>query len=459
MKSKSQLSHKERFGYSAGILISSIPSAAISTYFLYHMTQIMMIPPSIIIPLFIGTKITSAVIAPVIGFYSDRLDTKWGRKRPWFLFGSMPLAVTFFLLFVHLDFSGETAATIWAASILLMFNIFIVCVEIPYKALLPSLTKDYHERTLLYFYQIPFSIVEVLLVFTYLYLVLQHGSDYFAKADSNNSIIYLGGILSVSLMIVIPAFISFKTTKEPLYKEWGERKNFISTLKSLKENKPFLNLIIGYFLVSGGYAIFALLLPYYVKVLSDLQPLTEYANYVFFGTSLLGMIAWYFISKKIGKRNACIAGISIFGVSLILFYFADMLSIYGIYGFMFIIGFGYSSVLILTFSMLPDTMEYDFTLSGIRRDGICYGIWSLLVVANYYLINNPSGVLVKSVRYSLTNIKLVMGLISALLAFSGLYFFYRYSLTKEKYEEVLAKIESRSIEGSSNSISQVQVTE
>jgi Na+/melibiose symporter-like transporter len=59
----------------------------------------------------------------------------------------------------------------------------------------------------------------------------------------------------------------------------------------------------------------------------------------------------------------------------------------------------------------------------------------------------------------MTGIKLMMGPISALFAFSGLYFFYRYSLTKEKYEEVLAKIESRAVGESSSSISPVQAME
>jgi len=459
MKSKGQMSQKERFGYSAGVLIRAIPSVAVNSYLIYHMSEIMKLPPGLIGTLFLVAKITSAVVAPFVGFYSDRLDTRWGRKRPLFLFGSVPLAVTFFLLFVHPDFSGRTAATVWAASILLMFNIFMVCVEIPYKALLPSLAKDYHERTLIFFYQIPFSLVEVLIAFVYLHLVLKHGSDFVSKVDLKSSIIYLGGFFSVALLIVIPAYISFRTTKEPLYREWGERENFISTLKSLKENKPFFNLIVGFFLVSCGYLIFNNYLPFFSRVFDDVEALNKYAPFVFFGTLFLGMFAWYFISKKIGKRGVCIVGISIYGISLVLFYFADILGIYGIFGCMSLLGLGYSSVMVFTFSMLPDTVEYDCMISGVRRDGLYYGIWSLVAAFNVLFIKYLIAFLFKFIEYSpgfpsygepMKGIKLMMGPISALLAFAGLYFFYRYSLTKEKYEEVLAKIESRSLEGSSN---------
>ncbi|WP_017294065.1 MFS transporter [Geminocystis herdmanii] len=112
--------------------------------------------------LFVG-KIADAINDPIIGVFSDRTQTKWGRRIPWMIFAAIPFGLTFFLQWIVPKFSEDISLNnnllfLYYMMIGIVFNVFYTAVNLPYQALTPELTQDYNERTNLNSFRFSFSI-------------------------------------------------------------------------------------------------------------------------------------------------------------------------------------------------------------------------------------------------------------------------------------------------------------
>lgn len=93
-----------------------------------------------------------------MGYLSDRIRTRWGRRRPWFLFGAIPFGITFFLLWLVPNFGNSGKFWYYVIISLLLDTAFTV-VNVPYTALTAEMTSDYDERTSLTSFRFTFSII------------------------------------------------------------------------------------------------------------------------------------------------------------------------------------------------------------------------------------------------------------------------------------------------------------
>ncbi len=134
--------------------------------------------------LFIG-KIADAVNDPLIGMFSDRTKTKWGRRLPWIIFSAIPFGLVFFLQWLVPTFSQDpqlnnTLLFIYYLVIGIIFNLFYTAVNLPYQALTPELTQDYNERTNLNSVRFSFSIgasILSLILAGFVFQVFQDGQQ------------------------------------------------------------------------------------------------------------------------------------------------------------------------------------------------------------------------------------------------------------------------------------------
>ena len=103
--------------------------------------------------------IWDAVNDPLVGILTDRMRSRWGRRRPFLLFFSIPFGASFLLLWWAPPWHSQIAL---AATVTLAFMIsdtFETLCEVPFSSLLPELTPDYDERTTLTSYRIFFNLL------------------------------------------------------------------------------------------------------------------------------------------------------------------------------------------------------------------------------------------------------------------------------------------------------------
>jgi GPH family glycoside/pentoside/hexuronide:cation symporter len=162
---------------------------------------------------------------------------------------------------------------------------------------------------------------------------------------------------------------------------------------------------------------------------------------------------WIWLAKKIGKKGAYLIGMSMTILTTLGIAFgADQLGVKGTLVLMIIAGVGFGSHYVLPWAMAPDTIEYDFAKSGIRREGIYYSVWTFVIALGGalagFLVGQGLEIFgyvpdaVQSAR-SILGIRLLIGPLPALLFVLGNAAMAFYPLTRARYEQVQAQIRER----------------
>ncbi len=154
-----ELSRRQKLMYGAGDIGFSLTSTILGVYFLFFMIEVVGLRPAVAaIPIAIG-KIWDIINDPIFGYISDRTRTRWGRRRPYLLFGALPLALTFTMLWYRPDFESTTALVAYYSIAYIIFEASATLLYMPYFALTPELTSNYDEHTSLTSYRMFFSIL------------------------------------------------------------------------------------------------------------------------------------------------------------------------------------------------------------------------------------------------------------------------------------------------------------
>jgi GPH family glycoside/pentoside/hexuronide:cation symporter len=152
-----------KLAYGAGDLGPAMTANVLVFFLLYFFTQVAGLPPGLAGSILMIGKISDAINDPIIGIFSDRANTRWGRRLPWMFFGAIPFALIFILLWLVPEFSQNETLNNWLlfsyyVVIGILFHIAYTVVNLPYIALTPELTQDYDERTSLNSFRFAFSL-------------------------------------------------------------------------------------------------------------------------------------------------------------------------------------------------------------------------------------------------------------------------------------------------------------
>ncbi|MCP4753349.1 MAG: hypothetical protein GY866_20860 [Proteobacteria bacterium] len=113
--------------------------------------------------IFLIARIWDAVNDPILGFVVDRTETRWGKFRPYLLFGAIPLGICLVLAFSTPDL-GHTGKLVWALVTYIMLGMVYTAVNLPYGSLQAVCTQDPYERSSLAAYRMIFGFLGVLVV-------------------------------------------------------------------------------------------------------------------------------------------------------------------------------------------------------------------------------------------------------------------------------------------------------
>ncbi|NCD18990.1 MAG: MFS transporter [Actinobacteria bacterium] len=136
-----------KLGYATGDLGISIAYFALGFFFLFYLTDVVGLSAAAAGTVVLIGKLWDGVNDPLIGILNDRTRTSRGRKRTWLLYGAVPFALSFVLLWWLPTGASPTAAFLLATAAILLFATAYSVVAVPYNALVPVLTRDYDERT------------------------------------------------------------------------------------------------------------------------------------------------------------------------------------------------------------------------------------------------------------------------------------------------------------------------
>jgi GPH family glycoside/pentoside/hexuronide:cation symporter len=441
------LSRWTKFIYGSGDLGFSLTSTIIGAYFAIFLIDVVGIAPRIAAAaIFIG-RTWDYVNDPLFGHLTDRTRTRWGRRRPFILFGAAPFALVFMLMWYRPPFQADLTLAIYYAFIYVLYDAAATLVYMPYFALTPELTSDYDERTSLTSIRAFFSIVGSLIAFTVPLMIVGSFSPQNSGRVLSMGIIF--GIISA-----LPLILVFLGTRERAEYMVQKQPSLRQSIRAAWGNKPFIFGLVIFLFTWVSVDILQAILLFFIKYVVVMESNSDLIMATIFIVAIIALPAWVWISRRWNKRNAYIAGIAFWAVvQLGLGSLAPNTPMVWILSLCVLAGIGISAAHVLPWSMIPDAIEWGEWQTGERHEGMFYSLITLAqkvassaAIPLALLVLDATGYIPNSIiqpASAIQGIRLVTGPIPAVLLCMGILFALLYPLTRERYNQITRELAAK----------------
>jgi len=439
---KTALSLKVKLSYGVGDFGTNVVLQFISIMYLFFLTDVYGINPATAGIILLVARLWDAITDPMMGSVIDATRSRWGKKRPYLLFGAIPLGISFFLLFSGPSFDASLRV-VWALGTYILFNTAMTVVNIPYSSLTVSITHDADERTSLTTWRMAFALLGTLIaggLGSMLVDALGGGQAGFRSMG------ILNGVLLSALILV-----TFFGVREVPAIKGHESPRLLANIKAVFSNRPYLILVAGSFFVLTAVNLLAGIVKYFFTYNISEKGWDTIGLAALFVSALLFLPLLRVISEKQGKKSAYLIALSVFVLSLASLYLAGT-TIPLIIALFVLCGLGISSIFLMPWSMVADTIEYAELHKGIRPEGAMYGYFLFMIKCSQASAGFLQGMVLETAGYkanlaqseqALHAIRIVMSILPAGLVLIGLLIILRYPITQEYHRRLLADIAKR----------------
>lgn len=224
----------------------------------------------------------------------------------------------------------------------------------------------------------------------------------------------------------------------------------MGSLSTALKNRPFVWLILVYFLLNISFALIKILMAYFVEY----QLLMKDQIPVVMGLMLLcvtlSLPVWQWVSRRMNKGPAYAIGMLIGGLAVLIAFFMPQGATSSIYVIAALAGVGFATNWVFPWAMVADVGDADRAKTGEQRSGMYYGVWGLSTKLSEALALAGVGWVLSGFGYvpnmaqssqSLLGIRLFFGLVPALLILLAAPFLFKYPITRSSHAEVMREIE------------------
>lgn len=353
----------ERLSYGLSDAADNLVFQMMTMYLLFFYTDVFGLTPNEVAILFVVARTADVFESLLIGVMIDHTHSKWGKSRPFFLWFSFPYVVFAILTFVTPGFLPHSGKLIWAYVTYLGLGFFYTAVNLPITSILPTMTENEKETTLLGVIRQFFGSSVQIIVATFTIPLVA----FFGKGDQQKGFlltIALFGLISLILILntffhVRERYTNNEINHQPLSEVWG----------MMKQNKPWMVISIVIFLYWMTTAIKNQTIIYYFKYVLKNEGMVSLAN-SFTLTALIGVVSIYYVSGRIGKKHTMLSGIAMaFVGQLIITFAAYTENMPVLFAGILVNSIGNGFIIGLVSIMIADTIRYG-TAMGIQAEGV-----------------------------------------------------------------------------------------
>ena len=408
-----------------------------------------------------------AINDPIVGYFTDRLSTRWGRRRPFLFWFAIPFGLSFIILWSAPNWENQTALLIYVTLAFMLADTLQTLISVPYLSLTPELARGYDERTTLTSFRTVFQLVASLTVVV--------AAPSIVDAVLVNGYSQQQGFMLVGALFgftgAIPLLLLAYFVRETSTPEQTEAMPFRNILRVAWRNIPF-RYAAGMFMFNwSAVDMVAVAFPYFLLYWVAQGDLLEQVDFfgfnlalesAFFGILLLVCILfvpfWLWLAKKYNKRQAYIAGMVFWVIVQLLIFTIPPHNVPYLLTLAALAGIGVSAAYVLPDSLFADIIEWDELLTRRRQEGIYFGArafirkltgafvifitlqalgWSGYHTPPEGAINFPQS------ESALLMIRLLVSPLGAIMLSGAVIFAWLFPLTRERYERIQRLLEKR----------------
>ena len=341
---------------------------------------------------FILWSLWNAFNDPMIGYLSDRTKTRWGRRVPWMMGATIPLAVVMIMLFTPPIGSNSDLVNFFYLLIILMsYDTVFTSFNLNYNALFSEMFVEMEDRGAIGKIRISFTMIATILAFVLPSLIIDDITNKYNRPETLTQY-QMTGIIA-AIIIIVSYFIILKWgVREPkeFSKDAETAMSFIITIKNTIKNKSFLWFMIpalGTWMVIYILPALAPLHMTYAIGIED-SMLIGVVLLVIFLSAAASTPLWEYIRVKKGARMSGMIGISVWAIPILLFAFATSLEMALIVAIF--MGIGLGGGIYFYDQCLAEIIDEDEIMYGTRRSGIYYAVINFLIrmstIINFVII-------------------------------------------------------------------------
>jgi Na+/melibiose symporter-like transporter len=387
-------------------------------------------------------RISDVVTDPLIGMASDRLRTRFGRRKPWLLAGTPIMMLGIWMLFVPAPGVGTLYLLFWLTLMMLGSTM----ISLPYGAWGAEISGEYHQRSRVTAAREVFVLAGLLLAAFVPFVV-----EYFGDRTTGPVLEALAWTIVVALPICVALVLGF--VGEPSVR--GRAKIPLSEgLRHMRANGPLKRILVIILLVTFGEAFRNALSLFFMRDVVGIRSIGT-AYLVYFATGLAAIPVWLALGRRIGKHRAFAVTMSSVSLISVSMFFLGPGDYWPFMALFLAKGFCFGGLQFLPLAMLADVVDVDSLHSGGRRAGAFFAIAgmtsklatafgsgvsvNLLAFARF----DPSGQEGANAGAQLTALAGLYAVAPALFFCSALYLAWNYPLTSERHAELREELETR----------------
>ncbi len=367
-----KLTPSRYIGYGLGDFAFNFYWLPLSVFLLKYYTDVLGLSGATAGAIIMACLVWDGLIDPAIGIAANRTRSRFGRYRPYMLFGCVPLAASFTLMFFPVPFK-DTSLVIYAFATQLVFRTAYAAVNIPYGAMMASMTRDSMERNWLAGVRMFCAFSGSAVVGYYTPRLVAH----FAVQNPASAYFIATAILSSIAVGVL--LLSFMLTEERIQTEAEIHAPLPQLIKMIATNVPFLQAMGGIALFSFANVVVSSTLAYFIQYyMGQDQTVTGNAVGMIPLVQMIAILPWTVTSRYNGKRWAWITGLGIAAAALLALFAVDHPSMQTVYVLLAVYAVGCASIAVNFWSIVPDTVEYGEWRTGVRAEGFIFGFVTLI---------------------------------------------------------------------------------
>ena len=367
------LKTREYIGYALGDTASNFFFQTFNIFLTYYYVDVWGIPATALLWMYPIIRLFDAFNDPVMGLIADRTKTRWGKFRPYLLWGAIPYGICGYLMFAgpNLDSTGKLVyAYITYALMLISYTV----INVPYSSLLGVISPSSRTRTVASSFRFVGAFAGGFLISLFVRPLVKYlGADNEMRGFQWTMAIF--AVASVTMF-----WITFATTKERVKPPAGQKTNVIEELRELIYNWPWIMLLIAsifsttFIALRSGSTVF-----YFKYVVGNVNTpifLGLDRTTIFLSTGMLAQIAGTvllsFIARRLDKKYTAAGLCAVTGVCFLMFYFLpiDQFGLLVVLNALGYLCMGPTSA--LTWALYGDVADYGEWKFGRRSTGLVF---------------------------------------------------------------------------------------
>ncbi|RRK30544.1 xylose transporter [Schaedlerella arabinosiphila] len=366
-----KLSVLTKIGYSFGEIGSQCSWTLISSYLTVFYTDVVGLTPVVISAIMLIARIWDAVNDPMFGAIAENTHTKWGRFRPYILWGAPILALFNCLTFLNLDVPSSWKA-IWCGFTYIGCGMAYTAVNISTQCVANCMTALNEERVALNAYKgVGSGLIQMVISAVTMPMIL-----YFGGGSASSEKGYFMAALVFSIVCIPCFWVCFASTKEILGSS-GKKESVGDTMKNLvnsfkytfkDRNAVFLMLAMLTFL-TGLFGRIGIMAYYFIYIMGNPVLIAGFATAMSAGMLVVNFYA-PFLLNRFSKKYVGAAGCILQALCCVFFFIIGENNLVGMIvpsGFLY----GVTNLISIScFTLSAEIIDDNWLRTGVRSDGV-----------------------------------------------------------------------------------------